>query len=50
MNSNRLFLGVLRLLDDGLQPSPKSGGVGVHRHGDSVRQQVNRDDLRRRRP
>jgi hypothetical protein len=32
--NSRLFLSILGFLDDGLQSSLKSGGVGVCRHGD----------------
>jgi hypothetical protein len=42
--SSPLFLCFLDLLDDDLEPNPKSGGVGVSRHGDSGRQQADGGD------
>jgi hypothetical protein len=42
MCSSRFFLGFLDLLDDGLKPSPKSGGVD--HHGDSGRQRADDGD------
>jgi hypothetical protein len=36
-SSSGLCLGFFSLLNDGLEPSPNSGGVGVGRHGDRRR-------------
>jgi hypothetical protein len=40
MGSDGLRLGVLDLLDDGLEPSTEGSSLGVIRHGDRTRQRT----------
>jgi hypothetical protein len=40
MGSSDLRLGVLGLLDDGLEPSMEGSSLGVVRHGDRMRQRT----------
>jgi hypothetical protein len=43
MGSDGLRLGVLGLLDDGLEPSTEGSNLGVIRHGDRTRQRTGDD-------